>query len=89
VADDPVTLDRCDQHALLGRVAGRLQLKGFACLGLAADLGGRGSLEHRVLTQLADDLHQAAALLDALRERLCRPCQLASVSTRLHGERPE
>jgi len=70
---------RTDLATMLSELAGRLRNDGLALTGLAWRESHPGSADHEDLHGLAGSLKRTAALLEAVKDRLCQTCQLLDV----------
>ena len=71
-----------DLATLLTSLAGQLRRDALAVTGLAHQEGDVEDDETRALAELAVGLERAALLLDVIRPRLCRTCQMIQIEER-------
>ncbi|MBI2191977.1 MAG: hypothetical protein HYU36_08340 [Planctomycetes bacterium] len=87
---DSIETEQTDVATLLAGLASRLRNDGVALAGIACRDTEPGAVEHRDLTGLAHSLERTAALLEAVKERLCPECRLRDVVERVtFGNVPE
>ena len=87
---DSIETEQTDVATLLAGLASRLRNDGLALAGIACRDAAPGTVEHRDLTGLAGSLERTAALLEAVKERLCQECRLRDVVERVtFGKVPE
>ena len=85
-----IETDQTDVATLLAGLASRLRNDGLALAGIACRDAEPGAVEHRDLTGLAGSLEWTAALVEAVKARLCRECRLRAVVERVtFGKAPE
>lgn len=68
---DSIETEQTDVATLLAGLASRLRNDGLALAGIACRDAEPGAVEHRDLNGLAGSLERTAALLEAVKERLC------------------
>jgi len=71
-----------DLATLFVSLAGQLRRDALAVTGLAHQQGDGEDEETRTLAELAGGLERAALMLDAIRPRLCRSCQMIQIEER-------
>ena len=87
---DSIEMEQTDVATLLAGLASRLRNDGLALAGIACRDADPGAVEHRDLNGLAGSLERTAALLEAVKERLCEECRLRDVVERVtFGKVPE
>ena len=71
-----------DLATLLFSVSGQLRRDALAVTGLAHQQGDGEDEETRTLAELSGGLERTALMLDAIRPRLCRSCQMIQIEER-------
>ena len=85
-----VEAERTDVATFLRGLASRLRNDALALTGLAWRESHPGNAEHQDLHGLAGSLERTAALLEAVKDRLCQTCQLLDVAEQVtFGAVPE
>ena len=85
-----VEAERTDVATFLGGLASRLRNDALALTGLAWRESHPGNADHEDLHGLAGSLERTAALLEAVKDRLCQTCQLLDVAEQVtFGASPE
>ena len=80
---DRIETEQTDVATYLGGLASRLRNDALALTGLAWRESRPGASDHEDLHGLAGSLERTAALLEAVKDRLCRACRLLDVAEKV------
>ena len=83
-----VEIDRTDLVTLLGCLASDLRNTGLAIRGAGHEHSSAGEPDFADADRLAGSLDRVASVLDGVRERLCKDCQLLAISEQIQVEDP-
>lgn len=87
---DRIETEQTDVATYLGGLASRLRNDALALTGLASRESYPGNRDHEDLHGLAGSLERTAALLEAVKDRLCQECRLLEVAEQVtFGAVPE
>ncbi len=87
---DRIETEQTDVATYLGGLASRLRNDALALTGLASRESYPGNRDHEDLHGLAGSLERTAALLEAVKDRLCQECRLLDVAEQVtFGAVPE